>query len=230
MVNRRLSTALILEDEVDWDLNLKVQLELFSQASRYITRVPEDNAWSPFGDDWDLIWLGHCGAQIQPGDLRRFLIENDATVAAPQRRFNKFPETVDMVKEGYEEHSRIVFRTVAARCPNAYALSYRGARRVLHALSTTDTFAPFDVALSNLCAGDPKFKCLSLFPQLFEKYPKSDTTEDGPNKPPVDKSNIVFSTRLNMARLLSDETVFARQFPDDPEATGATQTRTLGRD
>ena len=226
-VHGRLSTLLIIEDDTDWDANLKFQLELFAQASQYITFAPRDTGatWSPYGDEWDLLWLGHCGSKIKPEDRRRFMVENDPTVALPKRRVNTFAKTVDTLKESYEDYTRIVFETEAARCSSAYALSYRGARRVLHTLATSKTFGPFDLALSNLCTEDAQFKCLSVFPQLFERYAATNATLSG-----VHASNIVYSTRLNMLLLLNGSTDhYNRQFPEDPEPSGAIQTRTLGR-
>lgn len=54
-------TALIIEDDVDWDVEIKSQMRLVSDNIRnYMTTVPSDP--TPFGTDWDVLWLGHCGA------------------------------------------------------------------------------------------------------------------------------------------------------------------------
>ena len=72
MVYERISTAILFEDDADWDVNLHTQLEQFAQGSRYITsswsgskelksKASGGDANSPYGEDWDLLWLGHCG-------------------------------------------------------------------------------------------------------------------------------------------------------------------------
>ena len=58
-----LSSALICEDDVDWDVRLKAQLADFSVASRKLSggAMSESDAvrssTSPYGQDWDLLWL-----------------------------------------------------------------------------------------------------------------------------------------------------------------------------
>ena len=246
VVNRRLSTALILEDDADWDTSFKSQLHLFAQASQYIlgsgAAKPGGQPWSPYGDDWDLLWLGHCGSTIKPNDARRFIVENDATVPAPRRRVNQpMRNLVNMEEQGFGNATRVMYQTDGGRCTYAYAISNRGARRTLATLSSMRRFEPIDVALSKICREEPRFKCLSVFPQLVGNYEKliSDA-DDVPLSSSVKghdlallgwgTPNIVYSTRLNMVRLLAgNKENFERQWPDDPEVKGPAQTRTLNR-
>jgi hypothetical protein len=95
-VRRNLSSALIFEDDADWDVRLRDQLRNFALSSRALTQPlagvepftyadatyphPSDTspaslndfafdslpatvapASSPYGDEWDVLWLGHCG-------------------------------------------------------------------------------------------------------------------------------------------------------------------------
>ncbi|KAM7184624.1 hypothetical protein V8F20_012147 [Naviculisporaceae sp. PSN 640] len=115
IIDQNLTSALIMEDDVDWDVRIKSQLQLFAQASRAFTqpaaprtcqlksargcdgtqpwkvplaqaesfnpssatdntvvelpvsRLPTGNLKptnSPYGDDWDVLWLGHCGTEF----------------------------------------------------------------------------------------------------------------------------------------------------------------------
>jgi hypothetical protein len=68
-----LETALILEDDVDWDIRLRsVQIPLAASATRQL--LPPQRSFHPFSnfgskhvqywgnhDEWDLLYLGHCG-------------------------------------------------------------------------------------------------------------------------------------------------------------------------
>ena len=230
-----------MEDDADWDTSLKSQLHLFAQASQYILGAGAKagtKPWSPYGDDWDLLWLGHCGSTIKPNDPRRFIVENDATVPAPRRRVNQpIRDLVNMEEQGYGNSTRVMYQTDGGRCTYAYALSYRGARRVLATLSSVRRFDPIDVALSKICREEQRFKCLSVFPQLIGSYER--LVSDGDDPPmrghPMallgwGTPNIVRSTRLNMVRLLAgNKENFERQWPDDPEVKGSAQTRTLNR-
>lgn len=245
-----------MEDDADWDTSLKSQLHLFAEASQYILgkglptpgetttrKSSKTTPSSPYGDAWDLLWLGHCGSVIKPNDPRRFLIENDPTTPPPFRRINQpLRGLVDIEDAAITNTTRLIFQTEAARCTYAYALSNRGARRTLATLSSLRRFEPFDVALSRLCREEERFKCLSVFPQLvgnFEKLVEDDeggaSAGGGRGRELALKGwgtpNIVYSTRLNMVRLLAgNKENFERQWPDDPVVEGVMQTRTLNRD
>ncbi|EKG11920.1 hypothetical protein MPH_10964 [Macrophomina phaseolina MS6] len=61
---RNFSSALIMEDDADWDVKIHEQAALVAEAVRNLT-VPktETREW-PWGEDWDVIWLGHCGERL----------------------------------------------------------------------------------------------------------------------------------------------------------------------
>ena len=99
IVSRNLTSALILEDDVDWDIRLKSQLRTFAEAVRalsqplsvgslsayadssyppskaaedsldptlmYVGDLPSTVApkMSPYGDNWDVLHIGHCGTR-----------------------------------------------------------------------------------------------------------------------------------------------------------------------
>ncbi|KAK5069717.1 hypothetical protein LTS08_006653 [Lithohypha guttulata] len=56
------STALILEDDADWDMNIHIQSALLSSAIRNLTDTKADDN-SPYGSEWEVLWLGHSGDQ-----------------------------------------------------------------------------------------------------------------------------------------------------------------------
>jgi hypothetical protein len=97
---------LILEDDIDWDIRLKSQLQTFAHAPQMLLSRPnaitypsptdrrggeeekahvnsyilKSTTWpagtniSPYGDDWDILWLGHCGIAFRTAEpLARIL-------------------------------------------------------------------------------------------------------------------------------------------------------------
>jgi hypothetical protein len=192
-----------MEDDMDWDVRLKPQLELVAKGARAILPT-KTNPRSPYGDDWDLLWLGHCGEPF-PEDLeenkklkvddpgrvamsRKYTILNDATVPplANVTGLVKFKE--------YPEHTRWVHVSAAPICTFAYALSQRGARKVLYSLSVNGIHDPYDNALAGMCrrstaslvpnrpaAGDRglDLQCVSVTPPLFFHHrPKGSVAGD----------------------------------------------------
>ena len=238
IVRDRLSTALLFEDDADWDISFKSQLELFAAGSRVLsTTPPTDKPHSPYGDDWDLLWLGHCGIRRQPNDSQVFVIDNDPAVPPPNHRGN-FGGKPDMTS--YANSTRIVFRCGGGLCVYAYALSFRGAQKMLLRQNTREGYAPFDLSLDNMCRNDPDFYCLSVFPQIIDSHKAagphnrdSDLGDMSQVKEVRKKGytfNIVRSVRLNVKQLImgrgGDE--LEPQWPDQPEVQGPITTRWEG--
>ncbi|OTB17727.1 glycosyltransferase family 25 protein [Daldinia sp. EC12] len=193
IVEEDLGSALIMEDDMDWDVRLKPQLQKIAQGARALLSPASSKPNSPYGDDWDLMWLGHCGEVFpetldenkeKPADdpgvqymSRKFVIENDVTV--PPR--DRVTGLVDF--QSHPEFTRWVHITGAPICTFAYALSQQGARKVLLDLSVDHLTGPFDNALAGLCrravstwgikdatkAGDRGLdaKCISVTPPVF---------------------------------------------------------------
>lgn len=208
VVEENLDSALIMEDDMDWDVRLKPQLELTAAGARAVLSSLPDTLFptgrgraspplSPYGDDWDVLWLGHCGEpfpenlpelQALPANdpakqavSRHWKILDDATV--PPR--DKVTGLVDFA--AHPERTRWVHVTAAPICTFAYAVSLRGARKILWDLSVNGLGGPFDNALAGMCrravgswsgllaegeeeeVGDRGLdaKCLSVTPPLF---------------------------------------------------------------
>ena len=228
-----------MEDDADWDTGLKHQLDLFAQGSQFVTGVqPGHKPHSPYGDDWDLIWLGHCASQIKPDDQRRFIIENDATVPPMARRVN-FAKVPDMNLEGYDNSSRIIYRAQRGLCLYAYALSYRGAQKMLRDQARMTKFAPIDIAIGDWCESDPDVKCIGVFPQLIDSHKAAGrlSRDSDIGSYSADEYrhrgytfNIVHSTRLNVDHLVDGEwDRIERQWPTDPEVIGPPRPKPMSR-
>ena len=238
IVRERVSTALVFEDDADWDVDLRVQLKHFAQGSRYIT-----SSWStpgilkgkangehssPYGDDWDLLWLGHCGVNAHSSDPRQFIISNDRTVPSPQKRVN-YQTVPDMSAHG--NSTRIAFRASSGVCLYAYALSYRGAQKMLLTQSTLTNLQPIDIGFRDMCGKQEDFKCVGVFPQIVDSHRAAGSIDRDSDMTDFNKenvrskgytNNIVRSTRLNWGPLLAgDMEKIEVQYPKDtPEIVG----------
>ncbi len=161
IVQEGIATALIMEDDMDWDVRLKIQLQTIADGTRKLQyRSSTTPPTSPYGDDWDLLWLGHCG-EVFPEHLEenmskaptsldflsistKHTINPDTTVPPPSqvRGFQNYTAN---------PYTRWVHVTGAPICTFAYALSLEGARKVLFDLSVDHLVGPFDNALAGLC-------------------------------------------------------------------------------
>lgn len=224
---------------MDWDTRLKSQLPMVAQGARQLFESPgnDTSTSSPYGADWDLLWLGHCGEVFpelleenkekpreNPGIQfmrRKFTIPDDPTVPAP----DKVTGLIDFAS--HPPHTRWVHITGGPICSFAYALSNRGARKVLFDLSVDHLTGPFDNALAGLCrravssraapndaeAGDRGLdtRCVSVTPPLFFHHKAKglvtgdsdiQTVANGEVREHGTTENIVWSARNNLRNMI----------------------------
>lgn len=222
VVEENLETALIFEDDVDWDVRIRQNLQRFALASRFLAenketlssslkhkienvenveteettfRILSDNhtmshlpslplnslyrksqhshqtrgSPSPYGDPsaWDVLWIGHCGAGFprysplhKKTDVTTANViltnANDETVPAQRHlKAHPFQGSLDPLADAYPPHTRIYHRSTGGElCTVAYAVSQRGARRLLHQFGVKGWNGIFDSELGRWCAGE----------------------------------------------------------------------------
>lgn len=220
ILDNGLSSALIVEDDADWDVNLKTQLTQFALGSRHILHAPTSSEpLSPYGDGWDMLWLGHCAQDSPPKPFARFFIANDTTTPPAGRRWGLWnPEEALTYDLSHNHTTRVVYRPTGGVCSYAYALSYTGAQKMLYHLSYSHFDDPFDVGLRDLCARGTKleidFSCVGIYPGLVHGvFGEADIGFDptGPRKEREKKKgqpsgpNLVFSVRANLLNVLEGQ-------------------------
>lgn len=223
MVEDSLTSALILEDDADWDVRIKTQLQDFALSARALLQplaggprsfadptfenpestdgmMPADilfhqlpatlpPAVSPYGDGWDVLWLGHCGTEFPNTSLPapaasplraalsrrlprgRVVHLGDDTV--PANDHLHFLSDEDDPRLSYPAHTRITHHVLGSVCSLAYAVSQRGARRLLYELGVRKFDGAFDVMLRDTCDGSNarhRGVCLTVQPQLFNHH------------------------------------------------------------
>ncbi|KXX80346.1 Procollagen galactosyltransferase 1-B [Madurella mycetomatis] len=225
IVEQNMTSALILEDDADWDIRLKSQMQVFAHAakaftqplrsgsgrplsSKYhdhpapsisITKLPSPPSpkLTPYGDTWDLLWLGHCGtsfaASAQDGNSipispLRVAIPSDPTVPPP-RHLKPHPFALtDPLAELYPPHTRVVHLSNGTTCTQAYAVSQQGARKLLYRFGLAERLTKgWDLVLGDWCdrgyhssvAGDGDSNggggaglpvCVTVQPPLFSHH------------------------------------------------------------
>lgn len=218
-----------MEDDADWDVSFRSQLELFALGTQTLLETPKHKApVFPYGDDWDLIWLGHCASQPKDNDYRRFLIRNDPTVTPPSHRVN-FGPVRDM--SPYDNSTRIVYFSKGAICTYAYGLSYHGAQKLLKWMSMDVYNKAMDFGLHDMCSKPKRgFKGISVFPQIVADHKGAGWgikyTDIGPGGTETHAKgysyNVVHSSRLNADALIDGrlEDVVSQWPEDTPVLTG----------
>jgi hypothetical protein len=189
-------------------------------------------AVSPYGDGWDLFWLGHCGlsfpfttsSQIPKG---RVIHQGDVTVA-PKKNLWSFNHPWILV-EDYPAHTSAVSHAQEGICAHAYAVSQKGARQMLTDVALKPPRDAFDFLLRQYCEGENGRKyhnCLGIQPSLFNKYNPAGQLSSASNigdhsgYREKDASDMIrWSVRLNAEKLMEGRTDFEDQYPDEDEET-----------
>ncbi|KAH7016315.1 uncharacterized protein B0I36DRAFT_425599 [Microdochium trichocladiopsis] len=209
IVDEGITSALIMEDDMDWDVSLKDRLADFAGASREFQKegswfvepashnasIPGPASKSPYGQDWDMLWIGSCASTSPPRHHR---------VGNAGWKWDEYPD-----------NTRVVYVPGDNICSFAYALSHTGAKRALEYMSLEGQHKPFDNHLSDLCRLRANgMRCVSVVPSLFVHHrPRGRVSGDSDiNNGGGDEfrevgttENVLYSTRLNLARLLKGE-------------------------
>lgn len=230
---------------MDWDVHLKSQLEAVARGVRHVFPESSRGSNSPYGDSWDILWLGHCGdpfpemleenAGLEDHALAKvsakYLIQDDETVPP-------YSQVSNLVNwESFPAQTRVVHMSAAPLCSFAYAVSQKGAQKLLHALSVDGLHMAFDNSLAQICRdavfdlarerdGGYGAKCISVNPTMMfhhkarglvsadsdiQSYGKGgDVREKGMTE------SIMWSMRLNLKNLLSGKPLDA-QFVESSE-------------
>jgi hypothetical protein len=227
MVNRNVASTLIFEDDADWDVSLRSQLTQFARGSRWLLNSTSSEAFdSPYGPDWDMLWIGNCGANVDPWDRRRFVIPNDPS-AVPAKVFGGV-SSPDMRHWKDQIQTRVIMSQHDGTCTASYAISLAGARKVLYHMSMQPYDAPVDWGYADMCREKKSgFNCIAPYPTIVGVYrpagsasKSSDIEESGDTVNEEAKSgHLVYSLRMNLDRLLTGQSVM-KASKDTSELTG----------
>lgn len=229
ILDRKIATAVIFEDDADWDVTFRDQLLQFAKGTRYVTGTEAKGSFvphSPYGEDWDVLWIGHCNSRPTNGDNKRYVLEHDPTVVPVSARQGwERPITRYWDKEGSDFKTRVVFRTSDSSCTAAYVVSLKGAQKALYYLSMNPSDQPIDNGLGRMCGDRNKaFRCMSSFPTLVGVSKPAGSSNRGSDvdHTPSDElvhenarsERLIYSTRMNLQNLLIGQQMMFSAFPD----------------
>lgn len=227
VVKNKLESAIIFEDDADWDVSLRYQLVQYAKASRYILRQ-NGTASSPYGDGWDVLTIGHCDAEAWKEDMRRWVIPNDPTVIAPHIRGGAWIPDMKPWQAWNSSHpeksnnTRICFASEWNACTTAYAISLTGAMKILYYQSMTPFADKFDNGLGNMLRNHAKksnFTGVTCYPTYIGVSHGAGTgaktsdidTHGGLHKKPYSE-RLQFPLRKNIERLFRGDTMFEGEY------------------
>lgn len=189
---------------------------------------------SPYGDDWDLLWLGQCAMRFPTPEhplipKARIIKLDDPTVPEPRYMWS-FTNPFSLIQD-YPPHTRAYHHAQEGVCTLSYAISQRGARKLLQEIALKDVSDAVDILLRFFCDGEygrKKGVCLTTQPGLVQHHrppgperANSDIGDHGDGWRERGMTDMVrWSVRLNAERVLEGETEMWEQFPDSEPVVG----------
>lgn len=186
---------------------------------------------SPYGDNWDVMWLGHCSMSFAFEDndsmAKGRVVKLDDETAPPKSGLWSLNSPFSLV-EDYPEHTRVIHHAQEGLCTLAYAISQRGARKMLRELALKPATDAFDFLLRFYCEGRhdrTKQECITVNPTLFSHYrgpgplsASSDIGNHGDEFRTTSSTDMIrMSVRLNAEVILNGSTNYIDQYPDKPK-------------
>ena len=116
----------------------------------------------PYGDHWDVLWLGHCGC-LGPYEGRLYSF-NDSTAPPRWAEYSRV-STDPSHPYARPDNLRIVHQIEDIMCTYAYAVTLEGARKLREA--GQESWLPWDNRLRDICIDDRSVRCATVTPQVF---------------------------------------------------------------
>lgn len=199
-----ISTALILEDDADWDVRIRKLLAPNAAVPSLVREILHDdddttsasnatlsennndnNSTLPYSLAYDILWLGHC-ASVKTPHSRQLDTLDDAASLPPANSLRALADRYAYTP--LPDGTRSIMRSPGPTCTYAYAVTRPGAARILELASGGG--AAFDNEVGAGCAkGEEKggLRCVSVAPELF--HHQRVIREDGTDSSLVDGMN-----------------------------------------
>ncbi|MCJ1465310.1 hypothetical protein MMC07_003927 [Pseudocyphellaria aurata] len=203
VISSNFSSALILEDDADWDVAIREQTPAIANALRDLT----DGVFGPWGFRWDYLVLGHCGGGIVRDYAYRLI--KDPTTAPAKDHIALWPPGRLL-----RNKTRFVHQTSGAVCAFGYAVSRHGAKKLIEHISRPGL--PLDIDYAHFCKSGA-INCFAVTPEIIHhhRWTGHKTVSDGPSHGALEPGETEQKFTINIkhsARCNSDPDVL-RAYP-----------------
>ncbi|KAL7270472.1 hypothetical protein RUND412_006826 [Rhizina undulata] len=156
VIDLGVETALILEDDIDWDVDVHQIFETLSVEMRkgpFRLHPPSahEDATAPYGLDWDVLWVGQCLHNPNPSRLDLYHPYHDPS--APFRNQTRKEDIEDMEKNfglqvWKDSQRRVLSPAYDPTCTMGYAITRKGAEHLMYHVGYHGLDNPVDNAMA----------------------------------------------------------------------------------
>lgn len=157
MITENITSAIILEDDADWDVDVHNIFERLSrQMRRTKLRKAPPTAWeeqhAPYGLDWDMLYIGSCWDIPNKDNRPNYEVYDDPSGPNKKEMSGAFSsELTDWgVHLADDTRVRLLAPTWYTVCTVGYAVTLKGAHRLLYTIGNGKGLqGPVDLAIMN---------------------------------------------------------------------------------
>ncbi|KAK9241568.1 hypothetical protein V1506DRAFT_215890, partial [Lipomyces tetrasporus] len=142
VIDSNIETALIIEDDIDWDKNIHqvfrdLSFQMQNNTLRLNPPTDQERASAPYGLDWDVLIMGQCYDVAHPRHRDLVQVYDDPNV--PSQKDTEAVFLRQMWSLGIRGNDigkkRLLSPAYGPICTMGYAITRRGAQRLLLNLS-----------------------------------------------------------------------------------------------
>ncbi|KAK9374026.1 uncharacterized protein V1513DRAFT_401520 [Lipomyces chichibuensis] len=176
VIDNNFETALILEDDIDWDENIHqifhdLSLQMQNNKLRLVKPTDHERASAPYGLDWDVLFLGQCLDQAHPDHRDLVQIYDDPNVPSRKDTQKVFLDEMESLGVTGDDvgKKRLLSPAYGPACTMGYAITRIGAQRLLLNLSYLGLRGPVDNDMA-WTLQDGKIRGYTVTPPLFAAW------------------------------------------------------------
>ncbi|KAK9358179.1 hypothetical protein V1504DRAFT_428344 [Lipomyces starkeyi] len=200
VIDNNFETALILEDDIDWDENIHqifhdLSLQMQNNKLRLVNPTDHERATAPYGLDWDVLFLGQCLDQAHPDHRDLVQIYDDLNVPSRKDTQKSFLDQMESLGVNGDDvgKKRLLSPAYGPACTMGYAITRKGAQRLLLNLSYLGLRGPVDNDMA-WTLQDGKIRGYTVTPPLFAAWrvggqKDSDNYTPNPNEAMAENGN-----------------------------------------
>ncbi|KAK9311790.1 hypothetical protein V1522DRAFT_251212 [Lipomyces starkeyi] len=199
VIDSNIETALIIEDDIDWDKNVHqifqdLSYQMQNSTLRLVPPTDHEQTSAPYGLDWDVLIMGQCYDAAHPKRLDLVQVYDDPNV--PSRKDTELAFLNQMESLGVKGNDvgkkRLISPAYGPICTMGYAITRRGAQRLLLNLSYLSLRGPVDMDMM-WTLQEGKLRGYSVTPPPFAAWrvggQKDSDNKHDPNLPMSGKGN-----------------------------------------
>ncbi|RPB18846.1 hypothetical protein L211DRAFT_766608, partial [Terfezia boudieri ATCC MYA-4762] len=177
IIQSGITSALILEDDIDFTVGIR---DVLTGVSQHLHRLTGASNGDEFGlvdkEDWDVLHLGHCWNERPPEKthpIASMIYEAWEDEYAPAKE-----QYVYLVPGAKSQRIRVLQPTYVVVCTQAYVVSLAGAQRLLYHVGGPggSLYEPIDIVMMNLFQSG-KIKGYTAVPSIFSQWKNGDSRD-----------------------------------------------------